>query len=73
MRSSLSVLPLAVALAGAACSSSAPNPFDKRPTLGFSATGSLRRSDFGISTYLPLIGDEVSIQIDAEFNQKTGG
>jgi len=51
----------------------APSPFDKRPTLGFSATGSLRRSDFGISTYLPLIGDEVSIQIDAEFNQKTGG
>jgi polyisoprenoid-binding protein YceI len=48
---------------------SAPNPFDKKPTLGFSASGSLQRSDFGISTYLPLIGDVVTITIDAEFNR----
>jgi polyisoprenoid-binding protein YceI len=47
----------------------APNPFDKRPTLGFSATGSLKRSDFGISTYVPIIGDVVTIAIDAEFNR----
>lgn len=47
----------------------APNPFDKRPTLGFSATGSLKRSDFGISTYVPMIGDVVTITIDAEFNR----
>jgi polyisoprenoid-binding protein YceI len=47
----------------------APNPFDKRPTLGFSATGSLKRSDFGIATYLPVIGDEVNLTIDAEFNR----
>ena len=47
----------------------APNPFDKRPTLGFSATGSLKRSDFGISTYLPMIGDAVTLTIDAEFNR----
>jgi polyisoprenoid-binding protein YceI len=46
----------------------APNPFDKRPTLGFSATGSLKRSDFGIATYIPVIGDIVNITIDAEFN-----
>jgi polyisoprenoid-binding protein YceI len=46
----------------------APNPFDKRPTVGFSATGSLERSDFGVATYLPVIGDTVSITIDAEFN-----
>jgi len=47
----------------------APNPFDRRPTLGFSATGSLKRSDFGISTYLPMIGDVVTLTIDAEFNR----
>ena len=47
----------------------APNPFDKRPTLGFSATGSLKRSDFGIATYIPVIGDEVNLTIDAEFNR----
>jgi len=46
----------------------APNPFDKRPTLGFSATGSLKRSDYGIATYIPVIGDVVTITIDAEFN-----
>jgi polyisoprenoid-binding protein YceI len=49
---------------------SAPNPFDKAATLGFSATGSLKRSDFGVSSFVPMIGDEVRIEIDAEFNQK---
>jgi len=47
----------------------APNPFDKRPTLGFSATGSLKRSDFGIATYIPVIGDLITLTIDAEFNR----
>jgi polyisoprenoid-binding protein YceI len=47
----------------------APNPFDQRPTLGFSAHGTLKRSDFGITGLLPMIGDEVSIVIDAEFNR----
>lgn len=46
-----------------------PNPFDKTPTLGFSATGTLKRSDFGITTYLPMIGDVVEITIDAEFRR----
>jgi polyisoprenoid-binding protein YceI len=45
-----------------------PNPFDKRPTLGFSAAGTLKRSDFGITTYIPTIGDLVSITLDVEFN-----
>ncbi len=48
---------------------SAPNPFDKKPTLGFSASGTLKRSDYGVSTYLPMIGDEIAITIDAEFNR----
>jgi polyisoprenoid-binding protein YceI len=46
----------------------APNPFDKRPTVGFSATGTLKRSDFGMTNLLPMIGDNVVITIDAEFN-----
>jgi len=46
-----------------------PNPFDKKPTLGFSATGALKRSDFGMSNYLPMIGDVVTLTIDAEFNR----
>jgi polyisoprenoid-binding protein YceI len=51
----------------------APNPFDKRPTLGFSATGALKRSDFGVATYIPMIGDDVTIAIDAEFNRPVQG
>jgi polyisoprenoid-binding protein YceI len=46
-----------------------PNPFDQRPTLGFSATGSLKRSDFGMTGFIPVVGDVVKIQIDAEFNR----
>lgn len=45
-----------------------PNPFDKRPTVGFTATASLKRSDYGMSYAVPVIGDEVNITIDAEFN-----
>jgi len=48
---------------------SAPNPFDKKPTLGFSATGLLKRSDYGITTFVPIIGDDVTITIDVEFNR----
>ena len=40
-----------------------------RPTIGFSATGQLARSDFGLSGMLPMVGDEISIKIQAEFSQ----
>lgn len=46
-----------------------PNPFDQRPTLGFSATGSLKRSEFGMTGFIPVVGDVVTIEIDAEFNR----
>lgn len=45
----------------------AEQPFSKLPTLGFSATGRIKRSDWGLSTYVPIIGDEVEILIEAEF------
>jgi len=47
-----------------------PNPFDKTPTLGFSATGELKRSEFGIATFIPMIGDLVEITIEAEFRRE---
>ena len=34
---------------------------------GFSAIGTLKRSDFQILGFLPAVGDEVTITIDAEF------
>jgi len=43
------------------------HPFQNKPAIGFSATGSLKRSDFGMKTYIPQIGDEVEIMIEAEF------
>lgn len=43
------------------------NPLDKSFTLGFQATGSIKRSDFGVTQYLPLVGDNVTLKIDAAF------
>lgn len=36
-------------------------------TLGFSAAGQIKRSDFGVDSYIPLVGDEVKLEIFAEF------
>jgi len=41
--------------------------FGTRDLIGFSATGTLNRSDFGMTALLPNIGDEVEIIIEAEF------
>jgi polyisoprenoid-binding protein YceI len=41
-------------------------PTDKKDTAGFSATGKLKRSDFGMKTFIPYIGDEVSLIIETE-------
>jgi len=43
------------------------NPISKTYTVGFDATTTLKRSDFGVGTYLPLIGDEVTLRISAAF------
>ncbi len=37
-----------------------------RTTVGFSATGTLKRSDFGITAWKSLVGDEVHLRIEAE-------
>jgi polyisoprenoid-binding protein YceI len=43
------------------------SPFGGTQTAGFSATGTLKRSDYGIQGLIPMIGDDVAIEIDAEF------
>ena len=43
------------------------HPFDNKPALGFTATGSLKRSEFGMKKYIPMVGDEVRILIEVEF------
>jgi len=37
--------------------------------IGFSATGTLTRSDFGLTAGVPYVGDEVEIIIEAEFGE----
>ncbi len=41
------------------------SPSNQRPTVGFSATGTLSRSAWGSATAAQLIGDEVAITIEA--------
>jgi len=43
------------------------NPLDKSYTAGFNATTVINRSDFGVKTYVPLIGDETTLRISAAF------
>jgi len=42
------------------------SPITNKETVGFTATTNLKRSNFGMSTLLPGLGDEVQINIEAE-------
>lgn len=46
------------------------NPLSKKYTVGFEATGTIRRSDFGVTAYVPLIGDEVRLTIAGAFERQ---
>jgi len=39
-------------------------------TLGFSATGTIKRSTFGIDSYIPMVGDDVVLEVYAEFQKR---
>ncbi len=45
------------------------NPMDKAYTLGFNATGTITRSDFGVTKYVPMVGDNVTLRISAAFEK----
>ncbi len=45
----------------------ANNILSGKYTLGFSAKGSFLRSDFGMDKYVPLVGDEITLEAYAEF------
>lgn len=49
--------------------SAAMNPRNRREMIGFSATGNLSRSDYGLTAYAPMIGDELSLHIQVEFEK----
>jgi len=45
------------------------NPISNKMTVGFTANTQIKRSDFGINTLLPELGDDVTIDIGAEAYQ----
>jgi len=46
------------------------NPMSKAATVGFEATTSIKRSDFGMNFGLPNIGDQVDLRITVAFERK---
>ena len=43
-----------------------PHAMTQKPSAGFDATASLKRSDFGVGQYVPNVSDEVTIRITVE-------
>lgn len=56
---------LDVALVGAGV-----NPLNKKVTVGFEATGVVKRSEFGVKTYVPMIGDDLHLTIAGAFERQ---
>jgi polyisoprenoid-binding protein YceI len=46
------------------------HPMTKLPAVGFDATTTIKRSDFGVGAYVPMVGDEISIRITTEASAK---
>lgn len=57
-------LPLYVTFNGGA-----RNMLTRKYTLGFSATATMLRSEFGMNAYIPLVSDQVTVEIEAEFQK----
>lgn len=45
------------------------NPMTKAETVGFSATGTVKRSDFGLGAFVPVVSDEVQLTIAGAFEK----
>lgn len=45
------------------------NPRSKAETVGFTATGEVKRSDFGLGLAAPVVSDEVKLEINAVFRR----
>ncbi|MAF60620.1 MULTISPECIES: YceI family protein [Pseudomonadota] len=46
------------------------NPFNKKETIGFEAETTIKRSDFGIMYGLPVVSDEVELDISVAFEKQ---
>jgi len=45
------------------------NPYSKKATIGFEAETTIKRSDFGLTTAIPFVGDEVELDISVAFEK----
>lgn len=46
------------------------NPFSQAQTVGFEGTATINRSEWGLSGFLPMVGDEVQLQITVAFEKQ---
>lgn len=46
------------------------HPMTKAYTVGFDATGHISRKEYGVSTFEPLLGDDVQLTLSAAFEKK---
>lgn len=46
------------------------NPMNKKATLGFHASTTIKRSEWGMTKYVPMVGDEVKLRISVAFEKK---
>lgn len=47
-----------------------PNPFNKKETVGFTGSGVFKRSDFGFAFLVPMVSDEVRLDISVAFEKQ---
>ena len=45
------------------------NPFNKKETVAFEGSTTVKRSDFGLSFLVPLVGDDVTLKISVAFEK----
>jgi polyisoprenoid-binding protein YceI len=47
-----------------------PHPMNHKPACGVDATATIKRSEFGVGAYVPMVSDEVRLTIEVEALQK---
>jgi polyisoprenoid-binding protein YceI len=47
----------------------AAHPMTRKAAIGFTAKGTIKRSDFGVDFLIGIVGDEVELLVDAEFQK----
>lgn len=51
----------------------APHPMTQVPSIGFDATTTIKRSEFGIAQFVPAVSDEIELRITTEASAASEG